>query len=164
MRRVVGGSGTPRQQNGQQYRNGGSLALPLGEMRQSECLPISDVRQTDMFKANGIVGLKQLPETGEGKDVNVRRVTRSELMTILERQSFRCALSGIQLTPETACADHVRSLAEGGTDAADNCQVLDVQVNRAKGTMSSEEFVALCCEVADYCRRKSLSVVEAEAS
>lgn len=34
-----------------------------------------------------------------------------------------------------------------------NVQVVRSDINAAKGTMTNEEFIAMCCEVADYNRR-----------
>jgi len=34
-----------------------------------------------------------------------------------------------------------------------NVQLLRTEVNQAKGAMSQEEFVAMCCDVADRTRR-----------
>lgn len=75
------------------------------------------------------------------------RVTPSVALHILERQQYRCALTGRELTPETAVLDHIVPLARGGAHAASNIWVLHRDVNQAKGKMLLEEFYELCQEV-----------------
>lgn len=68
-------------------------------------------------------------------------------MDLVRRQHFKCAISGRTLTPETASLDHIVPLAAGGGHAIENVWVVDHQVNTAKGTLSFEEFVAMCRDV-----------------
>ena len=77
-----------------------------------------------------------LPTAGE--------LTRDDVTRLIERQRFRCALSGWPLTPQTATLDHIVAVTRGGAHQVDNVQVLHRDVNRAKCTMTNEEFVALC--------------------
>ena len=75
-------------------------------------------------------------------------VTRPKIKALLNSQHFRCAMSGRELTPETASLDHIVPIARGGTHSIDNVQILQWQVNSAKGTMDAEEFLAMCFDVA----------------
>jgi hypothetical protein len=102
-------------------------------------------------RANGFVsisharkelGFKLRPSLG-GQNVESR-----DLKTLLEVQGYRCALSGKKLTPETAELDHKTPVAKGGTNTIGNLQWLDKHVNRAKGTMDNDSFVAMCKAVA----------------
>jgi 5-methylcytosine-specific restriction endonuclease McrA len=70
------------------------------------------------------------------------------IMGMIETQGFRCALSGRQLTPETASLDHIVPLSRGGTHDRSNLWVVDQHVNTAKGTLTVDEFVAMCRDVA----------------
>ncbi len=81
-----------------------------------------------------------------------RSASSNELRDMIERQDFKCALSGRTLTPDTAALDHKVPVANGGTNDAANLQWLHDEVNKAKGTMPLDAFVRLCCEVADYSR------------
>lgn len=72
----------------------------------------------------------------------------ADLQSILETQRYKCALSGRTLTPENCTLDHRVPLARGGTHSIDNWHLVTDEVNRAKGTMTIEEFVAMCCDVA----------------
>lgn len=80
--------------------------------------------------------------SGETSSVNPQAV-----LSLLEQQAFRCALTGRRLEPETAALDHVVPVSRGGEHRIDNTQVLDRTVNRAKGTLTNSEFIALCSEV-----------------
>lgn len=74
-------------------------------------------------------------------------VTTTAVLGLLNEQSYRCALTGRALTPETAALDHIVPIQRGGKHALENTQVLHNDVNRAKGTMTNEEFVAMCGDV-----------------
>lgn len=73
-------------------------------------------------------------------------------MQKLEQQDYRCALSGVHLTPSNAALDHIVPVSEGGTDDVENLQWLDKIVNRAKSTLSQDEFIEMCRRVAAYTR------------
>lgn len=74
-------------------------------------------------------------------------VNSQAVLSLLEQQAFRCALTGRRLEPETAALDHVVPVSRGGEHRIDNTQVLERTVNRAKGTLTNGEFIALCSEV-----------------
>ncbi len=74
-------------------------------------------------------------------------------MELLEAQDFRCAMSGRALTPQTAALDHIVPIRCGGEHVIENTQILDKAVNRAKGSLTSAEFIGLCREVVDWARR-----------
>ena len=75
------------------------------------------------------------------------RATAKRLRKMVDRQGYRCYLSGRLLEPETASADHMLPTSRGGTHAIDNICVVDRDINRAKGTQTISEFVAMCREV-----------------
>lgn len=92
---------------------------------------------------------------------NKEMATAVDLRRLVERQHYRCALSGRLLAPCDAACDHIVPVSQGGTHAVDNLQILHTQINRAKGTMSVDMFVKMCCEVADYNRQGSRIVAPA---
>lgn len=47
-------------------------------------------------------------------------------------------------------ADHTTPLSRGGSKYIENLQIVTMQVNRAKGQMTNEEFVDMCCKVASH--------------
>lgn len=77
-------------------------------------------------------------------------VSYKDILELLKAQDYRCALSGWPLTPETAALDHVLAISRGGPHARSNLQVLHRDVNRAKHTLTNEEFVRLCHAVVEH--------------
>lgn len=77
-------------------------------------------------------------------------VSTENVLRLLEFQQYRCALTGRELTPETAALDHIVPLRYDGQHAIENTQVLHKDVNRAKGSLTNLEFIHLCREVADH--------------
>ena len=76
--------------------------------------------------------------------------TSDELFGLIERQDYKCALSGIEITPKTAALDHITPISKGGTNQIDNLQWLDRKVNKAKSTMMQDDFIKLCRAVASH--------------
>ena len=96
----------------------------------------------------GINGQKQKRRITEPQSENA--VTRAALLDLIEEQEYGCALSGVELTPETATADHIHPCGLGGEHTIQNIQILDKRVNVMKGTLPQDEFIDLCCRVAQY--------------
>jgi 5-methylcytosine-specific restriction endonuclease McrA len=69
---------------------------------------------------------------------------RKEIRELIEKQCYKCALSGVPLDPDNAELDHIVPVSDGGDHSIDNLQVLHKVVNRMKGAMSNEEFVKWC--------------------
>ena len=74
--------------------------------------------------------------------------THNELMTLIERQGYRCALSGVRLEPEHAVIDHIVPVSKGGDNEIDNLQWVHTVANKMKGNMSNESFIKWCTRVA----------------
>jgi DNA-binding CsgD family transcriptional regulator len=77
-------------------------------------------------------------------------VTGASLLALLESQEYRCALSGVQLTPKTAQLDHKTPRSKGGEHVMGNVWFLHRDVNRAKGTMTVDEFIKMCSRVVQW--------------
>lgn len=90
------------------------------------------------------------------------KASMGKVYALLKRQGFACALSGRELTPASMRADHIVAVSKGGSRFMENIQLVTDQVNAAKGTMSNEEFIEMCCDVADVAR--GLRVVTPYAS
>lgn len=80
-------------------------------------------------------------------------VTAYEVQALLVQQDFRCALTGAELKPTDAAMDHIQAVSRGGTHTIDNAQILRKDVNRAKGTLTNEEFLKLCRAVVRHADR-----------
>lgn len=78
------------------------------------------------------------------------KVSTAAIMRLIESQGYKCALSGVDLTPKDATLDHKIPLAREGAHTMENAQVLHADVNRAKGMMTNEEFIAMCSRIAAH--------------
>jgi 5-methylcytosine-specific restriction endonuclease McrA len=67
-------------------------------------------------------------------------VTHEGLRGILIQQGYRCALSGVVISPDNAELDHMTPLSKGGLHTIDNVQIVHPVVNALKGQMTDEEF------------------------
>jgi len=76
--------------------------------------------------------------------------TASELLLLIKTQEYRCALTGEVLTPDTAELDHKKPKVKGGQDTVDNLQWVERHVNRMKGKMTNEDFIAVCRRVVQW--------------
>jgi 5-methylcytosine-specific restriction endonuclease McrA len=85
-----------------------------------------------------------------GKLPDGTKVTSATLRTKLEKQGYRCAITGRELTPDTASVDHSYPLSRGGANSIENIEILHSDINQAKGAMTKEEFVAMCREVVEW--------------
>lgn len=98
-------------------------------------------------------GFKELKDTLKANPATKKeRPMLRQIISIVEAQEFRCALSGVSLAPENATLDHKQPISLGGTDEIDNLQWLATEVNRAKGNMPNDEFILMCKRVAAWNR------------
>lgn len=111
-------------------------------------------RQSQRLEAVGVTtcdGGKSLHPESETELVSPSRpngaVNTENVMQLLEYQQYRCALTGRRLTPQTAALDHIVPIRFDGEHAIENTQVLHKDVNRAKGSLTNQEFIQLCQEV-----------------
>lgn len=72
----------------------------------------------------------------------------NQILDKLKEQNFCCAISGVELTPETAGLDHIVPVSLGGTHSIDNIQIVHRSLNDMKGTLTMDEFVSWCQKVA----------------
>lgn len=93
----------------------------------------------------GFTCIKQIIATE--LDQGQKKATASELMGLLKKQEFKCALSGRKLKPDGSQLDHVFPKSKGGSDDVSNLQWVTTKINRMKGSMSNEEFINVCGEV-----------------
>ena len=77
-------------------------------------------------------------------------VSTGNVLRLLEYQKHRCALTGRTLEPNTASLDHIMPVRSGGEHSIQNTQVLHKDVNKAKTTMTNDEFIQLCLEVVQH--------------
>jgi len=80
----------------------------------------------------------------------VGKVTIKDLMQMVERQGFKCALTGIEITPKRSSLDHKDPRSLGGDDDVNNLQIVLPMINRAKTNMNERQFVSMCHAVARH--------------
>jgi hypothetical protein len=66
-----------------------------------------------------------------------------DFYTLLDKQKYRCAISGIELTPENCTAEHILPLRKGGKHELSNIYLVDENVSRLKRTLTEEEVVEI---------------------
>ena len=109
-------------------------------------------KQTGNTSGDGFVGSQGLfvDEKPVGTRQNKKGTAiRRELRELIQMQGYRCALSGVELQPDTASLDHVIPVSQGGGHDVGNLQVLHKDINRMKGTLSHEDFIQWCRLVVD---------------
>lgn len=80
----------------------------------------------------------------------------NDLQSIWERQGGLCGLIGRPLDFETAELDHIIPRSRGGSNDIGNLRWACEEANRAKGSMTDEEFLRLCNQVAEWIGRRIL--------
>lgn len=109
-------------------------------------------RITKIARRLGFTGSAEM-KRASGVNLHVEEsATHTQLMELLQRQGFQCALTGEELVPTTARLDHKQAVSRGGTHDVGNLQWVTDEVNRAKGTMSNDQFIAVCKRVAIWAR------------
>lgn len=88
--------------------------------------------------------------TGWKRRVRNTSTGPQELYKLAKDQEFRCALSGLPLDPSDAALDHIVPVSKGGTDDIGNLQWVHFVINKMKGSLDNEEFVAMCRKVSQW--------------
>ncbi|MFH1304612.1 MAG: HNH endonuclease signature motif containing protein [Planctomycetota bacterium] len=79
-----------------------------------------------------------------------QKIKAMDLKNLIESQGYRCALTGVELEPSTASADHIQPVSGGGRNEIDHIQIVHHKVNAAKGTMANDEFIQMCKNVVEW--------------
>ena len=123
---------------------------PCGRCRRQQGEPREEEQLAPLGSEQG-VGREPLHPEGHAEVNSVApprgSVCTGSVLKLLEYQQYRCALTGRRLTPEVTALDHIVPIRQGGEHVIENTQVLHKEVNRAKGSLSNEEFLAMCREV-----------------
>jgi len=71
-----------------------------------------------------------------------------DFYNLLEKQQYRCALSGRELTPETTDAEHIIPLdSAGGSHSLDNIYLIVRDAARLKRHLTEAELIRLCYDI-----------------
>lgn len=76
------------------------------------------------------------------------RVSTTQLKQLLEDQQYKCALTGMELTPRLSSLDHKMPIEAGGANDISNLQIVHPLANFAKARMTQAQFVNMCHLVA----------------
>jgi 5-methylcytosine-specific restriction endonuclease McrA len=90
------------------------------------------------------------PQTQSAGERPSGAINPSNVLRLLEWQEYRCALTGRLLSPDSASLDHIIPVRDGGGHTLENVQVLHKEVNRAKSTLTHDQFIQMCREVVDH--------------
>jgi 5-methylcytosine-specific restriction endonuclease McrA len=102
--------------------------------------------EQDKRTAIGGPGLNALPQTIES-ECTQEKISQKALLSLLEDQGYRCALTGEPLDPTNCAADHKLPLSRGGKNCMSNLQLTTKAVNECKGQLTNSEFLAMCAAV-----------------
>lgn len=82
--------------------------------------------------------------------METEKIGMQYLRDMVIKQEYKCAISGRILTPDNCSLDHIVPLSRGGMHLKSNAQLVCLEVNKAKGSMTEDEFVSLCKDVVTY--------------
>ena len=71
-----------------------------------------------------------------------------------EKQQYRCALTGWELTPQNTRISHIVPLREGGKHEKSNVQLIHEVVATLAREQSKEKLYQICCSVVEHLRFK----------
>jgi hypothetical protein len=66
---------------------------------------------------------------------------------MLEKQNYKCPLTGRELTPETTTAEHIVQLQAGGIHRKENIYLIHRDVARIKRFMSENDVINLAFDI-----------------
>lgn len=89
-----------------------------------------------------------MPQKGEKCRLKEGRVSSTELRQLLEDQGYKCALTGMELTPRLSSLDHKNPIEAGGANDISNLQIVHPLANFAKARMTQSQFINMCHMVA----------------
>ena len=93
------------------------------------------------------MGIEMQNRIQGAQETKAKKPSFRSILALLEIQGHLCALSGIRLDIDNAELDHKIPVARGGTNDLSNLQWIHKEINRAKGTMTNDEFIEVCAMV-----------------
>lgn len=129
--------------------------MEVGKQASEQCF-LSGIRDMEEFTTRTPVGSNGQTTRHLHTESECESLTGSEIFKMLEKQEYRCELTGRVLEPATASIDHMIPLSRGGDHVKSNAQIVHGLVNRAKCTMTNDEFIRMCYEVVEWDRREQV--------
>lgn len=143
---------------------GNTRLMPVSQImkpdRYNTCLRCSLGKTLSNFRESFINNIKR-NAFSRGKDF-ADDVTPEYLYSLLEKQNFKCALTGDNLLPEDNSLDHLRRDLPLSLDRIDsskgyirgNVQWVTKQVNLMKGVMTTEELFEICSKILNHANQQ----------
>jgi len=78
---------------------------------------------------------------------NQKTIRSKDLYELLEKQHYRCALTGRELVPEITDAEHIIPLDAGGMHDIDNIYLIVRDAARLKRYLTEEALLKLCYDI-----------------
>lgn len=76
----------------------------------------------------------------------------ADFYALLDKQKYKCALTGTELTPENTTAEHILPLSRGGTHELSNIFLVDERVAKLKRNLSIAEVRDVAQRIVSYGR------------
>lgn len=83
----------------------------------------------------------------ETKAKSTYKFMAKDFYEMLEKQEYRCPLTGRELTPDTTTAEHRIPLHDGGNHEKDNIYLINKEVGRIKRYMTEAEVLRLAFDI-----------------
>lgn len=136
---------------------------------QSTCKDCKSVLSKQYYETTFVYSVKKNMVSGAQKRAKLKNIefniTLSDIEDLIKKQNNMCALSGVELDWDVcdeisssrsypysrASLDRIDS-SKGYT--LDNVQLVTNNINKAKSTMTTNEFIFMCRQVVDYANEK----------
>ena len=121
-------------------------------MGQNCLFGIEETKEADQQQhraiMDAVVGQSHIVDAQTNEKKAGRGVSPRKLMEKFKTQQYRCFFTGIELQREDASIDHVQPISKGGKHEESNLELVHSAINRMKGSMTADEFIAWCVKVA----------------
>lgn len=78
------------------------------------------------------------------------KLKAGHIRTLLQKQNFKCYVSGIELTYENVEIEHIQPLTKGGKHELENLCLIDKSLRELKRLNTKKEILELCKVIIAY--------------
>ena len=71
----------------------------------------------------------------------------TDFYEMLDKQEYKCPLTGRELTPENTTAEHITPLRKGGLHIKDNIYLIDKETSKIKRYLTEVELINLAIDI-----------------
>lgn len=88
-----------------------------------------------------------------GRKIKDWKIRAGDCYFLLEKQGHKCALSGLELTPNTTEIMHRMPIESGGENSLDNTILVDSNVYKLARGLTPDQLAIICAQILDnLCR------------